>query len=211
MSPTLFGRTQTVVRPAAEFGKQISVYNGIDITQQIRLKNGTMFTGGLSTDSESTDSCFVVDSPGALRFCDSGTPLQQYYTFTGFVPLRWGIVTGAVYRDRPGPSISASYNVRNADIVPTLGRNLSNGATGTVNVQLIEPGTMYGKRQRQLDLRLSKRHRIGRIRITGNLDISNVFNGAAVTALNTTYGPNWQVPSAIQFGRFAKLGAQLDF
>jgi len=32
-----------------------------------------------------------------------------------------------------------------------------------------------------------------------------------VTSLNTTYGPNWQVPSAIQFGRFAKLGAQIDF
>ena len=211
VSPALFGRTQTVVRPAPEFGKQISVYNGVDITQTIRLKNGTMFTGGLSTDSEKVDTCFVVDSPGALRFCDSGTPLQQYYTFTGFVPLRWGMVVGGVYRDRPGPAISASYNVANAAIVPTLGRNLSNGVNGTVNVQLIEPGTMYGKRQRQLDMRLSKRIRIGRARITGNLDISNVFNTSAVTALNTTYGRNWQVPSAIQFGRFAKLGAQLDF
>ena len=70
---------------------------------------------------------------------------------------------------------------------------------------------MYGRRQRQLDLRLSKRLRVGRMRLTGNLDISNVFNGSAVTAQNNTYGPNWLVPSAIQFGRFVKLGAQVDF
>ncbi len=49
------------------------------------------------------------------------------------------------------------------------------------------------------------------MRLTGNVDISNVFNGSAVTSQNNTYGPNWLVPSAIQFGRFVKLGAQVDF
>ena len=53
--------------------------------------------------------------------------------------------------------------------------------------------------------------RVSGVRLTGNLDISNVFNGSAVTAQNNTYGPNWMVPSAIQFGRFIKLGGQLDF
>ena len=70
---------------------------------------------------------------------------------------------------------------------------------------------MYTDRQRQLDLRFSKRMRVGGVRLTGNLDISNVFNGSAVTAQNNTYGPNWTVPSAIQFGRFFKFGGQLDF
>ena len=120
-------------------------------------------------------------------------------------------MTGVVYRDLPGPQITATRNYTNTEIAPSLGRSLSNGANGTVNVQLIEPGTMYGRRQRQLDVRISKRLRIGRTRLTGNLDVSNILNGSSVTALNTTYGQNWQVPSAIQFGRFAKLGAQLDF
>jgi hypothetical protein len=211
VSRALFGRSQIVVRPASDFGKQTQTYNGIDVTQQIRLKNGTTVTGGLSTDLETTNTCFVVDSPGALRFCESATPLLQYYTFTGFVPLPFGTVIGAVYRDRPGPQITASRNYRNAEIAPSLGRDLARGATGTENVQLIQPGTMYGKRQRQLDVRFSKRLRIGRMRLTGNLDVANIFNGSAVTSQNNTYGPNWQVPSAIQFGRFAKLGAQIDF
>ena len=199
------------MRDASEFGKQTQIYNGIDVTEQIRLKKGILVTGGLSTDMQTNKACFTVDSPGALRFCDAGVPLQQYYTFTGFVPLPWGMVTGAVYRDRPGPEITAVRNYTNAQILPSLGRDLASGANGTVNVALIEPGTMYGKRQRQLDLRISKRHRIGRVRLTGNLDLSNILNGSAVTTQNNTYGQNWQVPSAIQFGRFAKLGAQLDF
>jgi outer membrane receptor protein involved in Fe transport len=211
VSRELFGRTQIVVRDASQFGKQTQTYNGFDLTEQVRLKNGILVTGGLSTDTQSNNSCFVVDSPGALRFCDAGLPLQQYYTFTGFVPLPFNTVIGAVYRDRPGPEITASRNYTNAQILPSLGRDLSNGANGTVNIALIEPGTMYGKRQRQLDLRFSKRLRVGRTRLTGNLDVSNVFNTSAVTSQNNTYGANWQVPSAIQFGRFFKLGAQFDF
>jgi hypothetical protein len=206
--PTLFGRSAIVVRPDSDFGKQTQTYNGFDVVLQGRLKRGVVFTGSVSTDKTDTDTCFVVDSPGALRFCDSTTPVLQYYTVTGFVPLPWGMVTGVVYRDLPGPQITATRNYTSAEVIQSLGRPLSGG---TVNIPLIEPGTMYNDRQRQLDLRFSKRMRFGALRVTGNVDVSNVFNGSAVTAQNNTYGPNWMVPSAIQFGRFVKLGAQLDF
>ena len=208
VSQAQFGKTAIVVRPDTDFGKGTQTYNGVDVTLQARLKNGVTFTGGLSTDKQTTNTCYVVDSPGAIRFCNSTTPVLQFYTFTGFVPLRWGMVTGIVYRDLPGPQITATRNYSSAEVAPSLGRPLS---SGTVNIPLIEPGTMYNDRQRQLDLRFSKRMRVGGVRLTGNLDISNVFNGSAVTAQNNTYGSNWMVPSAIQFGRFVKLGGQLDF
>jgi hypothetical protein len=208
VSQAKFGQTAIVVRPDTDFGKGTQTYNGVDITLQGRLKKGITFTGGLSTDKNTTNTCYVVDSPGSIRFCNSTTPVLQYYTFTGFVPLRWGMVTGIVYRDLPGPQITATRNYSNAEVQPSLGRPLS---SGTVNIPLIEPGTMYNDRQRQLDLRFSKRMRVAGVRLTGNLDISNVFNGSAVTAQNNTYGPNWMVPSAIQFGRFFKFGGQLDF
>jgi hypothetical protein len=107
--------------------------------------------------------------------------------------------------------ITATYNVRNADIVQSLGRNLSSGANGTVNVPLIAPGELYGPRQRQLDVRFSKRMRFSGVRLTGNLDFNNIFNASATASYNNTYGPNWQNPTSIQLGRFAKLGAQIDF
>lgn len=210
VNPALRGRSRVVVSAASDFGNPSEVYNGIDLTQTTRLK-GTVFTGGVSIDRQSTNSCYVVNSPQDLRFCDDTRPFLPFYTFTGFVPLPWGMMTGAVYRDRPGPVITASYNVRNVDIVPSLHRNLSGGPNATVNVPLIQPGTMYGDRQRQLDVRISKRFRIGRARLTGNLDVSNILNGSAAASYNNTYGPNWQKPTSIQLGRFAKLGAQVDF
>jgi hypothetical protein len=199
-----------VVSDAADFGENSQTYNGIDLTQNTVLR-GMVFTGGVSIDRQSTKSCYVVNSPQDLLYCNDTRPFLPYYTFTGFVPLPLDTMVGAVYRDRPGAGITASYNVRNADIVPTLGRNLLAGATATVNVPLIQPGTMYGPRQRQLDVRFSKRVRIGRTRVMGNVDVANVLNASAATSYNNTYGPNWQNPTNIQLGRFVKFGAQIDF
>ena len=208
--PAYRGLSRIVVSDAEDFGEHSQTYNGIDLTQNTVLR-GMVFTGGVSIDRNSTKTCYVVNSPQDLLYCNDTRPFQPYYTFTGFVPLPWDMITGAVYRDRPGPTITASYNVRNADIVPSLGRNLSAGPTATVNVPLIQPGTMYGPRQRQLDVRFSKRLRFGRARVMGNMDVANVLNASAATAYNNTYGPNWQYPTAIQLGRYFKFGVQLDF
>jgi hypothetical protein len=204
------GINRTVVMDAEDFGEHSQTYNGIDLTQNTTIR-GMNFTGGVSIDRQSTKSCYIVNSPQDLLYCDDTRPFLPFYTFTAFVPLPFDMMTGAVYRDRPGPNITATYNVRNADLVG-LGRNLSAGATATVNVPLIQPGTLYGPRQHQLDLRISKRIRVGgRYRISGNLDIANVLNGSAASAYNNNYGPQWQNPTSIQLGRFYKVGAQLDF
>ena len=65
---------------------------------------------------------------------------------------------------------------------------------------------MYNDRQRQLDLRFSKRMRVGGVRLTGNLDISNVFNGSESLRRTTPTVPTGWCLSAIQFGRFFKFG-----
>jgi hypothetical protein len=68
----------------------------------------------------------------------------------------------------------------------TLGRNLSNGANGTVNIELIQPGTMFGPRQQSVDFRLSKRFRFGTRRVAGNLDLYNFLNSTGISTVNTT-------------------------
>jgi hypothetical protein len=212
VSPALFGRNQTVVRSAKHYGTQTQVYDGFDLTENIRLRGGATISGGVSWGRTKTDTCMVIDSPGALQFCEVNPPFQPNASLVGFVPLPWwGLMTSATYRDYPGVQVTASYQVTNAQIAPSLGRNLSNGVNGTVNVQLIQPGTMYGPRQRELDLRMSKRFRFGRNRIMANLDIFNVFNTTGINTINTTYGPSWQRPTLLQLGRYVKLSGQFDF
>ncbi len=116
----------------------------------------------------------------------------------------------ATYRNYPGPQITASHNVTSAQIAAwNNGRPLSAG--GTVDVALVQPGTLYGARQHQLDVRFSKRHRIGGVRLSGNVDVNNLFNSTGVVNVNTTFGPSWQRPLLLQGARFVKVSAQVDF
>jgi hypothetical protein len=208
----LFGKNLNVINPAAQYGKQTQIFEGVDLTENIRLPKGATISGGVSWGRTKTSSCFVVNSPGALRFCDITPPLLPSATFVGFVPLPWGLLTSATYRDFPGPQLTATYNVSNAQIKDSLGRDLSSGPNGTVNVELIKPGTLYGSRARQVDLRVSKRFQLGRNRVMGNVDIFNLLNkGTGIDSWNVTYGPDWQKPLLLQLGRYFKFGAQFDF
>ena len=212
VSQALAGKSQNVVTPASKFGKRVEVYEGFDLTEEARLPHGINISGGMNIGRTRSNTCFVIDSPGVLRFCDTRPPLQPNFSFVNIVPLPWlGLTTSFTYRDYPGYQIIATQQYSATEIKPSLGRDLASGANGTVNVQLIEPGTMYGPRQRQFDLRLSKRVRFGTRRISANLDISNLLNGSTATAVNGTFGPSWQRPTSFQKGRWAKVGAQFDF
>jgi hypothetical protein len=212
VSQALFGKSQNAVMPASTFGKRADVYEGFDVTEEARLPHGISVSGGMNVGRTRSNQCFVVDSPGALRFCDTRPPYQPNFSFVNILPLPWyGLTTSFTFRDYPGYPITATQQYTNAQISPFLKRDLSNGVNGTVNVQLIEPGTMFGPRQRQFDFRLSKRVRFGTKRISTNLDVSNLFNGSTATAVNTTFGTSWLRPTSFQKGRWAKVGAQFDF
>jgi hypothetical protein len=88
----------------------------------------------------------------------------------------------------------------------------SAGARATVNVNLIAPGSMYGDRLNQLDLRLSKTFSLGKGRkLQAMVDGYNMFNANPGVAVNTTYGPQWLQPTTILEGRFFKVGGRFNF
>jgi carboxypeptidase family protein len=212
LDSSLFGRGQQAIQLESMFGDRKQAYDGFDLIGQSRLPRGINISGGMNIGRTRTNTCFVIDSPQALRFCDTRPPFQPNMSFVGVVPLPWyGLLTSFTYRDYPGFQITATQQYTAAQIVPSLGRPFSSGANGTVNVALIEPATMYGPRQRQLDFRLSKRFRFDRWRFSGNLDVSNFLNSSTPTGIVTTFGLNWQRPTQIQNGRWAKIGAQFDF
>jgi hypothetical protein len=126
--------------------------------------------------------------------------------------LPWyGVQLAAAIQNVPGAPITATYTATNAEIAPSLGRNLSSGSNGTAALPIIQPGTLYEDRQTQLDLRLSKRISVQRTRILGSVDIFNLLNLAGIDAVNTNYGPSWLRPTRIQGTRYVKFSAQVDF
>jgi hypothetical protein len=207
VTPSLFG----VINNYVTFNRNISdIYNGVDLTVNARLAHGLLLQGGANTGREVYDRCFVLNSAQDLLNCRWAPPFQTQIKLLGSVPLPWGLVTSATFQSLPGPSITATWNAPNAVIAPSLGRNLSGGAS-TAPVPLITPGTMFEARSNQLDFRLSKHLNMGRARVRANFDIYNLFNAAPVLAENFTYGSSWLKPTSVLLGRLFKFGAQMDF
>ncbi len=221
LRPSLFGQSDNLARPASDFGKLTRVYNGIDATINARLGHGGQISGGLSMGRTVTDNCLVVDSPQDARpdFCKVVPPWSaaSQAKFMVVYPLPWDIQTSAIYQNSAGIPITAAYVVPNAQIAPSLGRNLSAcGAAATCNanvtIPLIPTGAVFGPRLQQLDLRFSRLVRLaGSSRVRGNLDIYNVMNASNVLNMNTTYGPTWQNVTQILSGRLLRVSAQFDF
>ncbi|MEO8258770.1 MAG: carboxypeptidase regulatory-like domain-containing protein [Acidobacteriota bacterium] len=214
-----FGQSNNVVKLANGFGEQREVYNGVDLSLNARLPRGLVISGGTSTGRVMTDSCFAIDSPQRLLNCRTVQPFQTQVKLILVYPLPWwGLQTAATVQSLPGPEITASYSAGFAEIFPTLGRNLAScGAAatvcnGTATVPLLPPGTYYGDRLNQVDLRMSKSVQLpGSRRVQALVDLYNLFNANPVLAQNNNFGPQWQRPTQILQGRLLKFGVQVDF
>ena len=216
LNPTKFGRTDNMVRQAADFGEQTQIFNGIDAVINARIAKSGFLTGGVSTGRTVSDDCAVrPDSPQAT-FCRSSNPETQF-KLAGSYRLPWGLqASGSVINVR-GVAILASYVATNAQIAPSLGRNSGQcgtqvTCTATVTIPaLIEPNTMQEPRQTSVDVRLSRSVRISRFRLEPKFDIYNLLNANNVFAVTSRYGPAWTQPTSILAGRLFKFGLQVDF
>ena len=242
IQPAAFGAVDNLITHASDFGKQTRAYDGIEIGLNARLPRGGLLAGGLSTGRIVGDVCdiarthpevtatlnfaadpvtnFTSGPSASTEFCRITLPFegQTQVKLSGSYPLPfWGIETAATFQNLPGIPVLASYVATNAQVAPSLGRNLGQCGTaatcnGTVTIaNAFEPNTEFGDRLTQVDVRLSKRIPLGRARVMAMFDIYNLFNASTITAINTRYGPAWLQPIAILPARLFKVGAQLDF
>jgi carboxypeptidase family protein len=218
INPVKFGVNDNLVTLASNYGKQSEVYDGIDLTANFRFGRGGLLSGGVGTGHTTTNNCDVLMDSPQKRFCQVTLPFagQTQVKISGAYPLKWDIQASATYQDLPGIPVTASYVVSNAEARPTLGRNFGAcGAaatcTATTTVELIEPNTLFEKRIRQVDLRLSKSVRFGRYRLQGNFDAYNAFNASPILSINTRYGTSWRQPTEILAARTIKLGGTFSF
>ena len=140
---------------------------------------------------------------------DSGRMRAVFVRSSGTYQFSRGVQTGGA-----GPSVLANWSVTNALIAPVLGHNWTGVASKSIG--LMREGQDYGKQNlSQLDLRASKRFRVGKYRLRGDFDLFNVFNSNWPYTVNTTFSTattsQWLRPTNVLQARFFKIGAQIDF
>ena len=112
--------------------------------------------------------------------------------------------------EHPGPEILAAWAAPAATIAGGLGRAPS-GNVQSVTLPLVAPGTMYGKRLQQIDVRVAEEFSLQRgIRAPGVRRRSICSTGPRLSQ-NNTFGALWQNPTAFLGARQAKVGFLLRF
>jgi outer membrane receptor protein involved in Fe transport len=152
--PSKLGSVDRLRTHAKNYGEQYEYWHGVDASVDARLRNGVIFQGGLSTGRCITDNCDVVtkvDNPSTL-YCHTDHPFWvPSVKFLASYPLPKQFQIAATFQSMPGvgeannqviaPQVQALYVATNAEIVPSLGRNLAAGPNGTVVVNVVEPGS----------------------------------------------------------------------
>ena len=216
------------------FGDMKETWHGVDMNVNARMRNGLTVQGGLSTGRRAQDNCEVrralpetyswastqavqttrvTTSIGALAnpYCNVVEPfLNSVRGLATYVVPKLDLQVSGTWRSDPGPELRADYVVTSAIAQPSLGRPLS---SGNVTVNLVEPGTLYGARQNNIDLRVAKILRFGRTRTQFGVDVYNLLNTDVVTGYNNGYSATgaWLTPTAIQPARYARLNLELNF
>ena len=232
--PNINPPARNVVKDAAVFGNEQSHWNGVDVTVDARLRNGLFLQGGLSTGKTMFDNCEIVDDvPELLNvavpagttapiaaagswspagFCHQETPfLSQYKALASYTLPWYGVRVSGTFQSLPGPQVVATniFNNTNRTTSTTLNRPFT---LGQATVNLVEPGSMYGDRLNQIDLRLTKIVNLGRGRVDLNVDFYNAFNSDAVTLENAAFSAAaWRLPLTVIQPRFVKFSARWDF
>jgi hypothetical protein len=234
--PNILVGARNVIKAAEDFGKQQHHWDGVDASVDARMKNGLFLQAGLSTGKQMTDNCDIIDDlpealtlgtiggnlPAAVQgagagtispagFCHQESPfLTQYKGLVSYNLPWYGIRVAGTLQSLPGPQVIATnvYSNANRGTLTTLGRPFTL-AQSTVNT--IEPGSLYGDRLNQIDLRFTKIVNVGKGRVDLNVDLYNAFNSDAILQEVQNYGVAWRNATSIIQPRFVKFAARWDF
>jgi hypothetical protein len=233
VNPDVFNRASNLIRATSEVGDDTRVFNGVDVTFNLRNARGVTFSGGTSTGKVEDDWCdirnAVPEAPigfggsGLLNpYCHVESPWQT--SFRGLVTYtipRIDVNVSSVFQDKPNigtdqlASLAANYTLTAADqaaAAAQIGRPLT--TTGALTVNLLGGGRLYGPRIRQWDFAAKKIVRLGGRRLTVGVDLYNLTNNNVTLGFNPTFAPNvsgWQSPTTYMNPRVVRLNAEFSW
>ena len=144
-----------------------------------------------------------------LESCRTSQNWLTYVKLLGSYSLPYDLQVAATLQNQPGPERPALVTFTAAQIGAALGRAATQGAQ---SVNVVPPGTVFGDRFSQLDLRFTRNFRFrGNTRFRAMFDIYNVLNANAATAEQLGFGSIYLNPQVIMPGRLGKFAFQIDF
>ncbi len=224
VNPNVFGQVNQLIGPTESVGDDSRVFEGVDVTFNLRDARGVTFSGGTSTGKVVDDFCEIRQAlPENYQlnpYCRQESPWQT--SFRGLVTYTIPVVDlqiSSVLQDKPNVgtnqlgSLSANYTLTAADRAAAeaqIGRPLT--TTGNITVNLLSPGQLYGPRVRQWDFAAKKIIRFGAQRLTVGADLYNLLNNNVTLGFTGTFLPNvsgWQSPTTYMNPRVLRLNAEL--
>jgi hypothetical protein len=220
-------------------------YNGFDTNFTWRGPRGIRLNGGTSTGRAVRDQCRTeLDAPN-VKARDGNNPACNPYqrwdtnlrgTASYTIP-KIDVLASTVFQWRPGVQRDATMTVSKNDVIwePNSAARATQACTGaqagqvgcftpqgttvtatTYQVNLLDPGDLYGEGYFIADLKLAKNIRFAKKRVNVGADIYNLFNNDAVRAYEptfpaTTAGVPWGSPTALLSPRFVRFQVQFDF
>jgi len=240
VSPTKSGQISNLITDSRGYGDEFQYFNGVDVTLNVRMRNGVTIQGGTSTGKTVADACGVranlpelnvaigaglgtstVSTTSPYCHADYGW-LTQFRGLATYVVPKIDVQLSGVMQSKPGAMLAANYAmpaVRTATtgsaavVADFLGRAPS-GNVANVTFNLVAPGQLYGDRINQLDLRAAKILRFGRTRTMIGVDMYNALNSSAILTYNNTYGGptgTWLLPNSILTGRMTRISAEFTW
>jgi hypothetical protein len=224
----------------SDFGDETRYWQGLDVAVNARLNNGLTFQGGTSTGRGRNDTCEVLIgqygrpmAPGSDPIvdgqpsCSASEPWQTTIRgLASYTVPKIDVLVSTIVRSQPnvqpggdvgtnGASRSANYLMNAAQFLAATGRPLRTGVT-TETVNLLLPGTIYGERINNIDLRIAKVVRVKGTRANIGVDLYNLTNANTPTAVEATYDPasrgeRWLRPTTVLQPRFMRFNVQFDF
>jgi hypothetical protein len=225
--PSRVGQFSNLVTDSRRFGDWSQVFSGVDVILSGRITSGVTVQGGANIGQTTADMCDVrANLPELTVTLGPGlggsivSPMSpychaEYGRLTQFRGLgvytipKIGIEAGVVFQSKPGAMLAANYMASAAQIFQALGR-VPSGFSNPIN--LLEPGSMYGDRINQLDVRLTRSWRVGRpVRL--GIDFFNALNASPILSYNMGYipGGQWLLPTSALTGRTLRITAEITF
>ncbi len=207
--------TDNFVTLSDRYGANEQKTNSISLNVTARPKFGLTMQGGFNWAGTNNNSCEVravlPETNATNPWCDVNTSLLRVTALGSYTVPKIDVLLATTFRSEQGQQLAANYSATAANT--TLGRPFS-GASTTIAVNLIEPGSLYGDRANQLDLRVAKNLRFGGTRTNIGLDMFNILNANPVLTYDQTYSPTtqtWLRPTSVLQPRYVKISAQFNF